>query len=70
MKVGLSIPCCINIIYPEVGIASYKLLKHAGVEVDYPLGQTFCGQPMANVGFPVYRRSGECCRMVTETSSA
>lgn len=51
MKVGLFIPCYINAIYPEVGIASYKLLKHAGVEVDYPLDQTCCGQPMANAGF-------------------
>ena len=51
MKVGLFIPCYINAIYPEVGIASYKLLKYAGVEVDYPLDQTCCGQPMANAGF-------------------
>lgn len=51
MKVGLFIPCYINAIYPEVGVASYKLLKHAGVEVDYPLDQTCCGQPMANAGF-------------------
>ena len=28
MKVGLIIPCYINAVYPEVGIASYKLLKH------------------------------------------
>ncbi|MDR2950420.1 MAG: (Fe-S)-binding protein [Prevotella sp.] len=51
MKVGLFIPCYVNTIYPEVGIASYKLLNYLGVEVDYPLGQTCCGQPMANAGF-------------------
>lgn len=51
MKVGLFIPCYINAVYPEVGVASYKLLKHLGVEVDYPLDQTCCGQPMANAGF-------------------
>jgi len=27
MKVGLFIPCYINAIYPQVGVASYKLLK-------------------------------------------
>ncbi|MEN9919718.1 MAG: hypothetical protein RL662_2154 [Bacteroidota bacterium] len=51
MKVGLFIPCYVNAIYPEVGVASYKLLKHLGVDVDYPVDQTCCGQPMANAGF-------------------
>ena len=51
MKVGLFIPCYINAVYPQVGIASYKLLKSLGVDVDYPLNQTCCGQPMANAGF-------------------
>ena len=51
MKVGLFIPCYINAIYPNVGVASYKLLKSLGVDVDYPLDQTCCGQPMANAGF-------------------
>ena len=37
MKVGLFIPCYINAVYPEVGIASYKLLRHVGVDVDYPM---------------------------------
>ena len=34
-----------------MGVASYKLLKSLGVDVDYPLDQTCCGQPMANAGF-------------------
>ena len=51
MKIGLFIPCYINAVYPEVGVASYKLLKHLGLDVDYPLDQTCCGQPMANAGF-------------------
>ena len=37
MKVGLFVPCYVNAIFPEVGVATYKLLKHLGVEVDYPL---------------------------------
>ena len=48
MKVGLFIPCYINAVYPQVGVASYKLLKSLGVDVEYPLDQTCCGQPMAN----------------------
>ena len=51
MKVGLFIPCYVNAIYPEIGIACYKLLDYLGVEVDYPVNQTCCGQPMANAGF-------------------
>lgn len=51
MKIGLFIPCYINALYPQVGVASYKLLKSFGLDVDYPLDQTCCGQPMANAGF-------------------
>ena len=51
MKVGLFVPCYVNALYPEAGVATYKLLKHFGVGVTYPLKQTCCGQPMANAGF-------------------
>ena len=51
MKVGLFIPCYINAVYPQVGVASYRLLTSLGIDVDYPLNQTCCGQPMANGGF-------------------
>ena len=51
MKVGLFIPCYVDALYPEVGVASYKLLKALGQDVDYPLNQTCCGQPQANAGF-------------------
>ena len=51
MKIGLFIPCYVDALYPEVGVATYKLLKHLGLDVDYPEGQTCCGQPMANAGF-------------------
>lgn len=50
-KIGLFIPCYINAVYPEVGIACYKLLKSLDLDVEYPLDQTCCGQPMANGGF-------------------
>ena len=51
MKIGLFIPCYINAVYPKVGVASYKWLKSLGLDVDYPVDQTCCGQPMANAGF-------------------
>ena len=34
-----------------MGRASYELLRRVGCEVDYPLDQTCCGQPMANAGY-------------------
>jgi L-lactate dehydrogenase complex protein LldE len=51
MKIGLFIPCYVNAIYPDVGVATYKLLDYFGLDVDYPVNQTCCGQPMANAGF-------------------
>ncbi|MBR3009238.1 MAG: (Fe-S)-binding protein [Muribaculaceae bacterium] len=51
MKIGLFIPCYVDAVYPEVGVATYKLLRHLGLDVSYPQGQTCCGQPMANAGF-------------------
>lgn len=51
LKIGLFIPCYVNAVYPEVGIATYKLLKYFGLNIDYPMNQTCCGQPMANAGF-------------------
>ncbi|MCM1378370.1 MAG: (Fe-S)-binding protein [Clostridium sp.] len=51
MKVGLFIPCYVDAVYPNVGMACYKLLRHLGIDVEYPKGQTCCGQPMANAGY-------------------
>ncbi len=51
MKVGLFIPCYVDQFYPQVAVATLKLLEKVGCEVDYPLQQTCCGQPMANSGY-------------------
>jgi L-lactate dehydrogenase complex protein LldE len=48
--VGLFIPCYIDQLYPQVGMATVELLESLGVEVDFPEAQTCCGQPMANTG--------------------
>ncbi len=50
MQVGLFIPCYIDQFYPQVGMATVRLLEKFGVEVDFPTEQTCCGQPMANTG--------------------
>ncbi|WPO78438.1 (Fe-S)-binding protein [Flavobacterium sp. KACC 22761] len=51
MKIGLFIPCYVDQFYPKVGIATYELLQKLGCDVHFPMGQTCCGQPMANSGY-------------------
>jgi L-lactate dehydrogenase complex protein LldE len=50
LKIGLFMPCYIGLIYPKVGIATLELLERLGLNVEYPLNQTCCGQPMSNSG--------------------
>lgn len=50
MKVALFIPCYVDQFYPEVGMATVRLLEHFGVDHEFPAAQTCCGQPMANSG--------------------
>ncbi|HYQ80056.1 MAG TPA: (Fe-S)-binding protein [Anaeromyxobacteraceae bacterium] len=50
MKVALFIPCYVDQLYPEVGLATLQVLRQVGAEVEFPRQQTCCGQPMANSG--------------------
>lgn len=56
LKVGLFIPCYIDQFYPQVGIATLELLENLNIDVEYPIQQTCCGQPMANSGFECYSK--------------
>ena len=56
MQVGLFIPCYIDQLYPQVGLATVDVLERCGIEVEFPPEQTCCGQPMANTGL------GDCTR--------
>jgi len=51
MKVSLFIPCFIDRLMPHVGVSIVKVLERLGCEVDYPEGQTCCGQPACNSGY-------------------
>ena len=44
--------CLVDMIYPEAGMAGIKLLQQEGLKVIFPPGQTCCGQPAYNSGFP------------------
>jgi L-lactate dehydrogenase complex protein LldE len=48
--VGLFVPCYLDQLYPEVGLATLRVLRRAGARVEFPREQTCCGQPMANAG--------------------
>ncbi|MDF2159155.1 (Fe-S)-binding protein [Algoriphagus sp. CAU 1675] len=50
-NIALFIPCYVDQFFPNVGIASLELLEKLGCSVTYPIGQTCCGQPMANSGY-------------------
>jgi len=60
MRIGLFIPCYIDQLFPQVGMATLHVLeKYAGewaaernedLQIEFPPEQTCCGQPMANTG--------------------
>jgi L-lactate dehydrogenase complex protein LldE len=50
-NIALFIPCYVDQFYPKVAIATLELLEKLGCQVTYPMGQTCCGQPMANAGY-------------------
>src|SRR5512135_1221158 len=48
--VQLFITCLLDSLYPETGQAVVSVLRRAGVRVEFPAGQTCCGQPAFNAG--------------------
>jgi L-lactate dehydrogenase complex protein LldE len=48
--VQLFATCILDTIYPETGEAVVRVLERAGVKVEFPAGQTCCGQPAFNAG--------------------
>jgi len=62
--VALCATCLVDQIMPEVGVAAVKLLRRAGCQVDFPAGQTCCGQPFYNSGFQ--RQAAQLARRTIE----
>jgi L-lactate dehydrogenase complex protein LldE len=44
--------CLIDLCYPQAGLAGIELLQREGIKVIFPQGQSCCGQPAYNSGFP------------------
>ena len=51
MRVALMVTCINDALYPDTGRAVVTLLRRLGVDVDFPVAQTCCGQPMINTGY-------------------
>lgn len=49
--VSMFIPCTVDLFLPDVGEATYYLLKRLGVDPIYHEDQTCCGQPAINAGY-------------------
>ena len=49
-RVALFVTCLVDLMRPEIGFSTLKLLEHANCEVIVPEGQTCCGQPAYNAG--------------------
>ncbi len=50
MRVTLLVTCVVDLLEPEVGAATVRVLRAAGCEVSVTLEQTCCGQPAWNAG--------------------
>jgi L-lactate dehydrogenase complex protein LldE len=54
--VQLFITCIIDALYPEIGEAVVRVLRRAGVSVEFQPDQTCCGQPAFNAGMRTQAR--------------
>ena len=57
VRASLMITCLGDALYPRVGVAAVEVLAGLGVAVDFPGGQTCCGQPAYNAGHAGAARS-------------
>ncbi len=60
-NVALFVPCYVDTLFPETGVAMVRLLERLGVAVEFPSAQTCCGQMHVNTGYarealPLVRR--------------
>jgi len=51
MRVYLFVTCLVDTFFPGVGEGMVKVLDRLGVDVEFPPGQTCCGQPAFNSGY-------------------
>jgi L-lactate dehydrogenase complex protein LldE len=52
VRVAVFATCLVDGLFPDVGRSTITLLRRLGVDVDFPLDQTCCGQMHVNTGYP------------------
>jgi len=68
--IQLFITCLIDTLQPQIGEAVVQVLNRAGIKVEFPLGQTCCGQPAFNAGLrSEARKTAEHTIRIFETTS-
>jgi len=56
-RVSLFVTCMVDQLFPKVGIAMADVIEGLGYQVDFPEGQTCCGQPAFNSGYRAEART-------------
>src|SRR5690349_7535576 len=51
MKIGLFVTCIGETLFPDIARATVEVLERLGHDVDFPSGQTCCGQMHLNSGY-------------------
>ena len=51
MRIGLFVTCLTDTMFPDTGKAVVRLLERLGCQVDFPAGQSCCGQMHFNSGY-------------------
>ena len=78
MRVALFVTCFNDLLFPSVGEAVVRLMQYLGHEIEFPEGQTCCGQLHFNTGYrdecvPLVRRFtrvfGEYEAVITPSAS-
>ncbi|MDA8318405.1 MAG: (Fe-S)-binding protein [Actinomycetota bacterium] len=64
MRIALFVTCLADTLFPDVGRATVRLLERLGHQVEFPAGQTCCGQMHINTGYqrqalPLIRRHAD-----------
>ena len=78
MRIGLFVTCLADTLFPDVGKATVALLERLGHRVEFPAGQTCCGQMHINTGYqrqalPLVRRhvaAFEDCEVIVAPSGS
>lgn len=51
LRVSLFVTCVVDQLFPNVGVAMARVLEGIGCKLEFPEGQTCCGQPAFNSGY-------------------